>query len=431
MVASNEYGEFDGAQYYPWLQSDDNSIKLLIEPHKYTSIHLVEESDGSIPSSSVSSYSYRWEFSTHDGVSVLTVESTPQPEYVFRLTDPGNLKLHVTVTEKDSKSVVQKMVANVYVRYVKRELRDLTAADRERFLDAAHALWEYNTEDGRAKYGSGFTSVETFVEEHALASNDIRCDAFHEGTGFLTRHLALQLSFETSLRAVDPSVTLPYWDFTIEGQQIKDAGEVPSYMAKVTPFLSNEWFGTADDNNHIVDSRWAHTPMYRASDPPRAMPNSYGFLRSYWNNNPEPEITRHMYDVCGLEVDQKAIPFCDTHYAVLNTTDLFEFLVYSPAFGHGPMHVQTGGVGGFCTEGYAALKAKWHDLLSRTYTDEELAVILSTVDDTSEDTVEKVETFRNKYGYKQPVLEFYEKVVLLEYFHIYRGLWRSHICAVD
>jgi hypothetical protein len=38
--------------------------------------------------------------------------------------------------------------------------------------------------------------------------------------------LALTLSFDTSLRAVDPSVILPYWDFTIEGQQIKDLGEL-------------------------------------------------------------------------------------------------------------------------------------------------------------------------------------------------------------
>ena len=51
--------------------------------------------------------------------------------------------------------------------------------------------------------------------------------------GFLTHHLALTNSFEASLRSVDPSVTLPYWDFTIEGQQILIEEQAPSYMLQV------------------------------------------------------------------------------------------------------------------------------------------------------------------------------------------------------
>lgn len=37
------------------------------------------------------------------------------------------------------------------------------------------------------------------------------------GTGFLTHHLAMGVSFEAAIRSVNPTVTLPYWDFTIEG----------------------------------------------------------------------------------------------------------------------------------------------------------------------------------------------------------------------
>jgi hypothetical protein len=71
----------------------------------------------------------------------------------------------------------------VILRYVKRELRTLTEADREKFLDAAQALWQYNDVDGQKKYGDYFTSVQTYVIEHAQASGDIQCDQFHEGTG--------------------------------------------------------------------------------------------------------------------------------------------------------------------------------------------------------------------------------------------------------
>ena len=104
---------------------------------------------------------------------------------------------------------------------MKRELRSLTAADKERFLDAAAEIWNNRQSEGEAKYGKMFTSVDTLVAVHSLASNDIMCDGFHEGSGFLTHHLALTNTFEAALRSIDPSVTLPYWDFSIEGEAIK------------------------------------------------------------------------------------------------------------------------------------------------------------------------------------------------------------------
>ena len=44
-------------------------------------------------------------------------------------------------------------------RFVKREIRSLTILDRERFLDAASALWKYNQTAGQAKFGPKFTSI--------------------------------------------------------------------------------------------------------------------------------------------------------------------------------------------------------------------------------------------------------------------------------
>lgn len=41
------------------------------------------------------------------------------------------------------------------------------------------------------------------------------CDHLHDGTGFATSHMALTLMFERAVQAVDPSIAVPYWDFTI------------------------------------------------------------------------------------------------------------------------------------------------------------------------------------------------------------------------
>lgn len=49
------------------------------------------------------------------------------------------------------------------------------------FLDAAIVMWQYNETAGMQKYGKQFTSIDDFVAVHALASNDIMCDGFHEG----------------------------------------------------------------------------------------------------------------------------------------------------------------------------------------------------------------------------------------------------------
>jgi len=282
-----------------------------------------------------------------------------------------------------------------------------------------HSMWEYSTIEGSAKYGSKFTSIQDFVALHALASNDIRCDQFHEGSGFLPHHLALTNSFEASMRAVDPSVTLHYWDFTIEGQSILVNNQLPHDLLSVTPLLTDAWFGSVDANNHIADSRWAHSYMPKAATDTDTH-NSYGFIRSYWNNNPESEVSRHLFDACGSEPVHKAIPHCALHYSVLNSKNLAMMQLLSPADGHGPMHVQLGGVYGGCEEGYAGFIAKWGDYMNEDLTTAQI-----------EATGLSADTFLKKWGSTGQRRIMFEKAVMGEYFHIYRSFYRSHMCAVD
>ena len=84
------------------------------------------------------------------------------------------------------------------------------------------------------------------------------------------------------------AAVLPYWDFTIEGQHIHQAGQDPSYFLQISPVFSDSWFGSVDENHHIADSRWAHSAMPKQEEAGSGVRNSYGYIRSYWNNNPDP-----------------------------------------------------------------------------------------------------------------------------------------------
>lgn len=95
------------------------------------------------------------------------------------------------------------------------------------------------------------------------ATGDVQCDMWHEGTGFVTHHLALSLSFEASIRAVNPEVTTPYWDFTIDGEAIKKAGGGPSMLLEVNDFFTDKWFGSSDEDSHVADGRWAHADVVK------------------------------------------------------------------------------------------------------------------------------------------------------------------------
>jgi Common central domain of tyrosinase len=279
IVATNEYGQFAQKEYYPWMNEVPGT--QLVEPYKETALTLV----GSVLNSGAT-YNWKWtiENFNEDGSSWMK-EGKFQTTQKLTFTKTGIF--NITIEAQDTAGhVAHTYSTRLICKYVKRELRTLTEADRERFLDAAIKLWKINSNKGIQLYGSEYVSIDRLVAIHSLASNDIMCDGFHEGSGFLTHHLALTNSFEASLRAVDPAVTLPYWDFTIEGEAIQKAGKTPSYMKEISPAFTDEWFGSVDDNNHIVDSRWARTKMPKQTDP-NGVRNSYGYIRSYWNNNNE------------------------------------------------------------------------------------------------------------------------------------------------
>ena len=127
-------------------------------------------------------------------------------------------------------------------------------------------------------------------------------------------------------------------------------------LSEVSPFFSKDWFGSADEYNHIQDGRWAHTPVVMLSDVDSGvmktdyLKNSYGIVTAPWNNNPDLEVSRSMSSICGMEPLNKQIPSCESHFKLLNSTDLSEVMLDLPGVGHGPMHVNIGGLYGQCED---------------------------------------------------------------------------------
>ncbi len=399
---TNEYGEYKGA--YSWLAP--NLRNLLIEPYKEATFRLNK------PSSMANLGFYTtWESSRSEG------EVYKANEFKMTVEDTEPFTLTAKWYDDWDNEVLDEVTYTVYPKYVKRELRSLNAMDKEKFLNAMNTV--YRTSRDNTTYGDSFICNDVLVEQHALASNDIMCDTMHDGSGFYPHHIALTMSFENSLRAVDPSVTLHYWDFTQEGQAIYDNNEDATYMMDVSPILTDEWFGETDMTTHqIRNSKFAHLAAPTTTASSAVTPNSFGYTRSYWNNNPDSEVSRAPFSFAGQGViTNKVMPTCSDHYSLLTQETLGGFQVNSPSTGHGPVHVFVGGVYGPIEKGMNKFLKVWDEkFLSAKLSPEAYAYF--------------EEVYKNTYGSKKGALKaHFNDVILGEYFHFYRMLYRSHTCS--
>ena len=142
--------------------------------------------------------------SSSDSTTSVTFECNPYDEY------------YITVSEylDGSDDASRTAVGLAMCMYVRREIRSLTKFDLSATMDAMYALWSTTEEEGQSLYGSDFHNSTYFVEAHHFNAAWQDGDHIHEGMGFLTQHVKITNMFEAAMQAVDPSVSLPYWDFT-------------------------------------------------------------------------------------------------------------------------------------------------------------------------------------------------------------------------
>jgi hypothetical protein len=216
---------------------------------------------------------------------------------------------------------------DVASKYVRREIRSLTDDDRNAVLDTMQTLWTLSDAQGQVKYGQKYHSAAYFAYEHLAGGGTSDCDHWHDGAGVLTHHIGSTLQFEQALQSIDKSLSLPYWEYTM------DFYEYP--VARDSNIFKPDWFGQIDngmtEDHRIKDGgRWNNLEIASGSDylnwdiastgTLNPFVNAYGDLRSPWNSNPSKYVGRWnlTYSGDGFSV----LPSCRASYSTFVNTSL-------------------------------------------------------------------------------------------------------------
>lgn len=257
--------------------------------------------------------------------------------------------IEVYVLTTDSGRRVDTQSGKLTCVYVRREIRGLTTSDLTNTLTAMNTLWTVSEEDGQELYGEDYHSIEYLTQMHHFGAAWQDGDHIHEGLGFLPQHIKITTIFEKAVQAVDGSVTVPYWDYTIEtaaGQNIFN-NEIfgPSTFGTVVSPGNSTYGWTYTDNDImagvIPDGLWANTKALMNTKY-GSLQNGFGYLRGPWNMNPSPYLSR-------FPVESGTLPGCSSHYTLLTYDDMMTFLAEAPYGSHASTHGSIGGVFG-CDE---------------------------------------------------------------------------------
>ncbi|CAM9942282.1 unnamed protein product [Scytosiphon promiscuus] len=210
-------------------------------------------------------------------------------EKTFRRGDEDRIEMDAAPSASGSPEPEITMDFVVVVKYIRREIRTLTDRDRETFFNAVSIMQRVPSAIGQAVYGSKYYSKDYFNRIHISYAADFECDHWHDGAGFVTSHIAISLMYEQSLQAINPSIALPYWDFTVEGTLMDWSN------FRTSSIFSDDWFGSAAPGNAMRTpdrGRFGYIPTMLDAAEYSVVHNSYGMLRSPWNNDPTPFLTR-------------------------------------------------------------------------------------------------------------------------------------------
>jgi hypothetical protein len=133
-------------------------------------------------------------------------------------------------------------------------------------MDAMHRLYELTEEEGQQLYGENFHNASYYTALHFFNAGWRDADHIHEGNGFLSQHFKLTNMFEEAIQAVDSSVYIPYWDFTIDTSEGLSIYESPMFTPEtfgtiMKPYNDSMCWQYKYDNledARIPDGRWAN-----------------------------------------------------------------------------------------------------------------------------------------------------------------------------
>lgn len=264
------------------------------------------------------------------GSSVVSIPCNPYDTYSITVAKYAN---------KKSWKLLRSYSGQLVCIYVRREIQSLTTSDLDATMDAMYAIWAYTEAEGQKLFGEDFHNSSYFTGAHDFNAAWVEADHIHEGLGFIPQHIKFTNLFEMAMQAVDPSISLPYWDYTIEMAARKSLNESFVFTADTFGSLGTpsdyDWGYTymndGVDSGKIPDGRWANL----RADVNYAYPqlgNGYGYMRGAWNTNPSPYLTR-------FASNELSLPSCTAYYSFLeDNTDMATFL-YEASFGpHASVH---------------------------------------------------------------------------------------------
>lgn len=233
--------------------------------------------------------------------------------------------------------------------YVRRELRQLTVDDKELLLDAMLTVTTTSTAEGRTKYGLNYRHLDYFIGIHLEGAGDKMTDKMHDGMGILTQHAALSAEYELVLQAINPVLSLPYWDYTVDYVMLAASEDPDKSMHAIytkSELFSDSWFGSGHETqHHIENSRFAQQVVSYANTSELSIYSPYGFMRAPWNLNPSKFVTRYR-SMCGQQLIYW--PTCESHHDMVFSQSYDTFYDWVWAVGyipHGPVHAWLGGLG--------------------------------------------------------------------------------------
>ena len=109
---------------------------------------------------------------------------------------------------------------------------------------------------------AGEKTFHLFPPARLEAGRDI--DTMHDGMGFLTQHVAVTNELALALQAVDPSLALPFWDYTEDIARVRAMkGDTSDLWA--SELWSDDWYGnaTGSDRHTVKKGRFAYQRVTR------------------------------------------------------------------------------------------------------------------------------------------------------------------------
>eukprot|EP00897_Mesotaenium_endlicherianum_P007015 jgi/Mesen1/6341/ME000328S05626 len=189
--------------------------------------------------------------------------------------------------------------AAVTVVYVRREIRSMSAADRQDYFDAVKLMAKTPTKQGRKKYSKGFYNYYEMVARHAAFLYTQKCDLGHLGPSFMPTHRAFTNEFSRVIQLIKPHVAMPYWDYLADGD-LPD----PTKSAVWSVHYYGSVFGDEVDEYIVKDGQFALWRVPRGTEakklaaltwgslgPSRTI-NPWGYFRGKENNSRVGYLTR-------------------------------------------------------------------------------------------------------------------------------------------